>query len=184
MRIAVVVATEIFGAILIVGRVGIGEIHHQSFYRRSKSRNDRAFPRFSHFVQNFGLDLQVPGKMHLACLEHSPGCRRCIATALKKDALECGLAFHAIMLIGFEHDHIVRFEVDDLEGACTDGIEVLLGAFLRFGTYTALKLRRLHDRGVVADEWGIRKRFGYREIDPDGVRVQRVHRHDVVEVVG
>ena len=184
MRIAVVVAAKIFRSIWISNLTRVGEIHHQSFYRCSKSRNDRAFPRFSHFGQNFGLDLQIPGKMHLACLEHSPGCRRCIATALKKDALECRLAFLAIKLIGFEHDHIVRFEVDDLEGARTDGIEILLGAFLRFGTYTAIKLRRLYDRSVVADEWGIRKRFGYSEIDPDGVRVHRIHRNDVVEVVG
>ena len=93
------------------------------------------------------------------------------------------MPFFTIKLIGFEHDHIVRLEVDDLEGSGTNGVEILLGAFLRFGTNATVKLRLLHDRGVVANERSIRKRFGHSEIDLDGVRIQRVHRHNVIEVV-
>ena len=112
------------------------------------------------------------------------GRRRCITTALKQEARESRFTFLTIKLIGFEHDHIVRLEVNNLEGSCADGIEILLGAFLRFGTNATIKLCLLYDRGVVADEWGIGKRFSHTEIDPDGVRVHCVYRDNVIEVVG
>ena len=85
MRVPIVVAAEIFSAIVTQIRIRIGEIHHQPLYRCTKSCDDRAFPGFCHFGQNFRFDLEIPCVMHLACLEYRSGRRRCITTTLKQE---------------------------------------------------------------------------------------------------
>src|SRR4030095_9047922 len=70
------------------------------------------------------LDLQVPGVVVFAGLEHGPGGRGRIATTLHLDGVEKGPVGHVVGLVDLSAHEIARLELHELERPGAHGLDI------------------------------------------------------------
>ena len=162
----------------IGGRVG--QVHLDPLKQRTKAVDGLAVTGGFHLGDDVGRQLQVPGIVEFACFQNRTTGRVRVAATLEGDLGKGGLAFFTVVFVGFELDHVVRFEVCDGERTGADGVIVGFGALGRLGTQAVSELCGLNDRGLTADKGAIGVRFGLVERDLDG---QIVHGLDVFDAV-
>ena len=164
--------------------IGIGELHDQPLHQRAEGRHHLALARLFHGGEDLRLHLEVPAVVELAGLEHRPGRRHRVAAALHQNRGEGRLVRIAVPVVELVPDHVVGTELLDLEGAGTDGPEVLLGALRRPGARAVLELLLLDDRTGRADERCVGERHRHGEGNPHRMVVHRFHRRHVLKPVG
>ena len=136
-----------------------------------------------HAAQDLRCDLQVPGVVGVADLEHGTCCRLGVAAALDRHVGEERLALGGapVVRVHLRGDRVLRAQLGDHVRARADRCEVLIGAGLRGRADAVGELGLLDDRARVADERHERVRLGRLERDRDGVVVVGHHAGDVTE---
>ena len=119
-------------------------------------------------TEDLGLDLEVPGVVDLAGLQHRAGGRDGVTATLKDHPGEGGLIGLTVVLVGFEDDHVVGAEVGDCEGAGADGAEVLFSTGLSCRPQAGIELRLLDNRVGGTDEGAVGEGLGHAEGDDHG----------------
>ena len=137
-----------------------------------------------HVGEDRGVELEVPGVVVLARLQHRPRRPGRVAAALDRHRGEVRLVGLAVALVGGVGDHVVGAELGDDERAGADRAEVGLGALDGARAEAVAELRRLQDGGLRADEGRIGEGLGLGEDDADRAVVHRLHGLDAVEVGG
>ncbi len=172
------------GGTLTLGQVGrgVGKVHLDPLDQRAEGGDRLSLARLGHLGDHVGGELQVPGIVELAGLEHCAPGRGRVAAALEGDLGEGGLCRVAVVRVGREGDHVVRLELVDHERAGADRIEVRLGAFRGLGAHAVLELLGLDDRRLVAHERAVGVRRGLVEGDLDGQVVDHLDRLHAVEL--
>ena len=111
----------------------------------------RALAALFEAQQDLVLDLQVPGEVEFAGLQHGARRRDRIAAALHLDRVEIGPVRHVVVVVDLAAHHVARLEVDELVGAGADRLEVGRGvARLRADVVGVQVLR--DDHAAHADE--------------------------------
>src|SRR5262249_25163814 len=85
---------------------------------------DAAFPASLETLEDFVLDLHVPGVVVLAGLQHSAGRRDGIAAALHLDGIKVWPVRRVVIWVEFTPHYIARIESDELVGTGADRLEV------------------------------------------------------------
>ena len=126
---------------------------------------------FEHLV----FDLQVPGVVELAGLQHRARGRGRVAAALHLDRVEKRAVRHVVVRVDLAAHHVARLEVDELVRAGADRLQVgRRVARLRADVRCEHVLRDDHALGRDKERGPERRRL--RERDPDRERIDLRHR--------
>ena len=159
-------------------------MHHQTLDHAAERRDDLSPPRRSHGGEDFRLDLEVPGVVELAGLQHGARRRNGVAAAFQQNRGEGRLVGVAVVVVHFVQDDVVRAEFLHLEGAGAERAEILLGARRRPCPRTRRELLFLDDRRHRPDERNVGERHGNLERDAHRVVIDGLDSLHVLEPAG
>ena len=95
--------------------VWVREIQFEPLHQTARIWYGDPFAAFGKLFQNTGFNLQIPGKVCIACLQHGAGRRRCISSTLQFDSAEKRFVCFPEIRICCVDDNVTRFEFSDLK---------------------------------------------------------------------
>ncbi|GCC47671.1 hypothetical protein chiPu_0032160, partial [Chiloscyllium punctatum] len=146
--------------------VRIGEVDRNELDVAADREQRLALAALFQALQNLVFDLDVPGEIIFAGLDHRARRGDGIAASLHLDRVEEWTVGHVVVGVELATDQIARFELDEFVGAGTDGFQIVG----RLAGLAALVVREqmLRNDAAIAPDKGIGpERCRLLEVDAD-----------------